>query len=123
MITVKRTFATLTASALLFVGAAGPASAQQQDGLVNVMVGDVTILQDVNIGVAAQVAANVCGVKVGPVAVLATQVDASGAQRTVCGTGDQAVRLTQNSSPSQADAISPPRYRDVERSTLWHEAR
>jgi len=96
MITVKRTFATLCASALLFVGAAGPASAQQQDGLVNVAVGDVTILQDVNIGVAAQVAANVCGLKVGPVAVLATQVDASGGARTVCTTGGQVVRLTQN---------------------------
>ena len=81
---------------MLFVGAAGPASAQQQDGLVNVAVGDVTILQDVNVGVAAQVAANVCGVKVGPVALLATQVDRSGATHTVCTTGTQAVRLTQN---------------------------
>jgi len=93
---VKRVFATLSASALLFAAAAGPASAQQQDGLVNVAVGDVTILQDVNVGVAAQVAANVCGVKVGPVAVLATQVDRSGAPATVCTTGDQAVRLLQN---------------------------
>ena len=97
MVTVKRAFTTLSASALLFVGAAGPASAApQQDGLVNVAVGDVTILQDVNIGVAAQVAANVCGVKVGPVAVLATQVDRSGATRTACTTGGHAVRLTQN---------------------------
>jgi hypothetical protein len=96
MLTAKRAFVTMSASALLFVGAAGPASAQQQDGLVNVAVGDVTILQDVNVGVAAQVAANVCGVKVGPVAVLATQVDRSGAQQTVCTTGGQAIRLTQN---------------------------
>ena len=97
MITVKRAFATLSTTALLAVGAAGPASAQtQQDGLVNVAVGDVTILQDVNVGVAAQVAANVCGVKVGPVVVLATQVDTTGAERTVCTTGGQAVRLTQN---------------------------
>jgi len=52
-----------------------PVAAQTavQDGLVNVAVGDVTILEDVNIGVAAQVIAQVCGVKVGPVAVLATQ--------------------------------------------------
>src|ERR671914_1063777 len=55
-----------------------------QDGLVNVAVGDVTILQDVNIGVAAQVAANICGVKVGPVAVLGRAVDRSGQTRTVC---------------------------------------
>lgn len=96
MLVVKRAFATLTASALLFVGVAGPAAAQQQDGLVNVAVGDVNVLNDVDIGVAAQLAANVCGVKVGPVAVLATQVDRSGAPATVCTTGDQAVRLVQN---------------------------
>ena len=52
---------------------------QIQDGLVNVAIGDVTILEDVNVGVAAQVAANVCGVKVGPVAVLGRAVDRSGA--------------------------------------------
>jgi len=77
----------------MLVGATAPAMAQEQDGLVNVMIGDITI-EDVNIGVAAQVAANVCGVKVGPVAVLARQVDRSGKTRTVCETGD--VRLTQN---------------------------
>jgi hypothetical protein len=94
---VKRLIASLGATGLLMLGIATPAAmGQQQDGLVNVMIGDVTILQDVNIGVAAQVAANVCGVRVGPVAVLATQVDASGEQRTVCTTGGQAVRLTQN---------------------------
>lgn len=70
-------------SGMLTVGVAGPAMAQQ-NGLVNVEIGDVTILEDVRVGVAAGIAANVCGVKVGPVAVLATQVDASGGQRTVC---------------------------------------
>jgi hypothetical protein len=73
-----------------------PANAQQQDGLVNVVIGDITILEDVNIGVAAQVAANVCGVKVGPVAVLARQVDRSGAMRTVCTSDMGDVNLTQN---------------------------
>ncbi|CAN5368773.1 hypothetical protein BH20ACT22_BH20ACT22_11560 [soil metagenome] len=73
------------------------ASAQTtQDGLVNVNVGDVTILEDVNIGVAAQVAANICGVKVGPVAVLGQAVDRSGATRTVCETDQGDVTLTQN---------------------------
>jgi hypothetical protein len=62
---LKRAFATLSASALLAVGAAAPAVAQPQvqDGLVNVAVGDISLLNNANIGVAAQVAANVCGVK------------------------------------------------------------
>lgn len=67
-----------------------------QDGLVNVNVGDVTILEDANIGIVAQVAANICGVKVGPVAVLGRTVDRSGATRTVCETDQGDVTLSQN---------------------------
>lgn len=74
-----------------------PAQAQpQQDGLINVVVGDVTILEDVNIGVAAQVAAEICGVSVGPVAVLGRAVDRSGDTRTVCESDQGPVRLEQN---------------------------
>jgi hypothetical protein len=80
----------------MLFGIAAPASAQQQDGLVNVMIGDITIRDAVDIGVAAQVAANICGVKVGPVAVLARQVDRSGETRTVCETDQGDVTLTQN---------------------------
>jgi len=72
------------------------ASATQiQDGLVNVAVGDVTI-EDINIGVAAQIAANACGFKVGPVAVLGVAVDRSGDMSTVCTTRQGPVTLTQN---------------------------
>jgi hypothetical protein len=83
---------------MLFVGALGaPAQAQvTQDGLVNVNVGDVTILENVDIGVAAQVAAQICGVKVGPVAVLGQAVDRSGATRTVCQSDQGPVTITQN---------------------------
>jgi hypothetical protein len=82
MVAVKRAFATLTTTALLVVGVAGPAAAQpRQNGLVNVAVGDITV-QDVNVGVAANIVAAVCGVAVGPVAVLATQVDRSGLTQT-----------------------------------------
>ena len=49
-----------------------------QDGLVNVAVGDVTVSPNVAIGVAANLIAQVCGVKVGPLAVLGTAVDATG---------------------------------------------
>ena len=82
----------------LTLAVAGPASAQitVQDGLVNVNVGDVTILEDVDIGVAAQVAANICGLKVGPVAVLGNAVDRSGATRTVCTTDQGPVTIRQN---------------------------
>lgn len=93
---MRKLMASLFASALLFAGVAGTASAQTQDGLVNVMIGDVTILENVDIGVAAQVAANVCGVRVGPVAVLATQVDRSGDMETVCETDQGDVTITQN---------------------------
>ena len=89
---------TLFASAVLLAGVAAPSASaanQQQNGLVNVAIGDVTV-QDINIGVAAQIAANVCGLHVGPVAVLATVVDRTGDARTVCTTGDQAIRLLQD---------------------------
>ena len=93
----KKSVATLFAGTILAVGIATPASAQtQQDGLVNVNVGDVTILEDVNIGVAAQVAAQICGVKVGPVAVLGQAVDRSGETRTVCQSDQGPVTISQN---------------------------
>jgi hypothetical protein len=94
----KRFFATLSATAMMAFAVAGPAGAQpvEQDGLVNVAIGDIEILNDANIGVAAQVAANVCGVKVGPVAVLGTAVDRSGDARTVCTTEEGPIRITQN---------------------------
>jgi hypothetical protein len=102
----KKLVASLFATGLLAVGVGAPTAAAQpvqQDGLVNVVIYDVTIqdvvdvvVEDVNVGVAAQVAANICGVKVGPVAVLGTAVDRSGDFRTVCETGTQQVRLIQN---------------------------
>jgi hypothetical protein len=76
---------------------AGPAGAQVaiQDGLINVAIGDIT-LEDINVGVAAAVAANVCGVKVGPVAVLGRAVDRSGDMVTVCTVEGNNVTLSQN---------------------------
>ena len=67
------------AGALVFTGGLAPANAVQQDGLVNVNIGDVTILEDVRIAVAATVLANVCNIPV-TVNVLAevTEVDQPG---------------------------------------------
>jgi hypothetical protein len=95
---VRNYLASLFVAGALTVGAVATADAQQtrQDGLINVNVGDVTILEDVNVGVAAQVAANICGVKVGPLAILGTAVDRSGTSRTVCETDQGPVTLTQN---------------------------
>ena len=88
--------ATVFASTTLFTGVATTSAQPQQNGLVNVNIGDVTILENVGIGVAAQVAANVCGLKVGPVAVLGVAVDRSGDTSTVCTIqqGDQNVPVT-----------------------------
>ena len=94
---VKKTAATLSVTAMAAVGVAAPADAaqQRQDGLVNVAIGDITV-EDVNVGIAALVAANVCGVQVGPVVLLAQRVDATSAQRVVCTTDTGNVVLTQN---------------------------
>jgi hypothetical protein len=92
----KRFFATLFAVCLLAISVVAPAGAQTQNGLVNVAVGDVSILNDANIALAAQVAANICGVKVGPVAVLGRAVDRSGDTETVCTTDQGPVTISQD---------------------------
>ena len=111
MNSAKTAVTTLVATLLLALSAfAGSASSAQnvQDGLVNVAVYDITVIDgdvvvtlnrvisDVNVGVAAQIAANVCGVKVGPLAILGQAVDRSGATRTACETGSQIVDFQQN---------------------------
>lgn len=95
---MQRNTAALVVAGALSVGLAGPAAAQVtvSDGLVNVTIGDITILEDVNIGVAAQVAAEVCGVKVGPVVLLAMNVDTTGDTETICRTRQGPVRIVQN---------------------------
>jgi hypothetical protein len=97
---VKKTAAgALMGGSLLFTGM-GVASAQPlnlQDGLVSLAVGDVAILNDVNVGVAAEVAAAICGISVSDVNALGTQVEADGGQKTVCTVGkDSPITLSQN---------------------------
>ena len=82
MLKSRKFFASLFASGLLAVGLAAPASAQQ-NGLVNVEIGDVTILENVGIGVAANIAAQICGVQVNA-AVIARQVVRNDAPLGVC---------------------------------------
>jgi hypothetical protein len=73
--TLRRTLAMLSIAALAVVGATSATAANnsQQRGLVNVSTGDVDLLNNVNLAVAANVIATVCDVTI-PVAVLATQV-------------------------------------------------
>jgi len=92
---VKKVFAVLCSSVMLAGVAASPAAAQAQTGLVNVAIGDVNVLNDANVGVAAQVAANICGVNVGPVAVLANQVARGSADKTVCTTDQGPVTISR----------------------------
>ena len=99
----KKLMASVCATSLLAVGALAPSASAQpiiQDGLVNVNVGDVTILEDVNVGVGANVAATLCGIQVGPLALAvlgqAVAVDRSGRDRTICETDAGDVTITQN---------------------------
>lgn len=92
---------TAVAGSLFLVGmAAAPSLAADNstvnDGLVNVTVGDVTLLQDVNVAVAADVTAQICGVEVGPVAVLGEAVDATSIESVVCTDSDGPITITQN---------------------------
>lgn len=76
--------ATLAAGALVL--SAAPAHAQQ-DGLVNVNVGDITILEDVEVGVAANVVALICGTEINA-AVIAEQVVTNNEPLSACNTPD-----------------------------------
>jgi hypothetical protein len=95
---MQRSIVALLVAGALSLGFAGPAPAQVQvqDGLVNVAIGDIEVLNNANIGIAAEVAAQVCGVKVSQIAVLAEQVDRSGGTRTVCTTDQGPVIISQN---------------------------
>jgi hypothetical protein len=66
LVRTKRLMAGLSASALLVAGIAAPAGAQPQQGLVNVNIEDVQVTVPIN------AAANICGVSVN-VLVLALQ--------------------------------------------------
>ena len=99
---MRKTIASLFASAMLVAGLAGSASAQvEQDGLVNVNVGPITI-EDVNVNVAANVLAGVCAnVNVDAVVAVLSEVDATGAPATLtCDLrgprGDQTITITNN---------------------------
>jgi hypothetical protein len=75
---IRLSMAVLVTAVTALAGASTSAAQNNsnQTGLVNVSLGDVNLLNDVNLAVAANVAATVCNVAV-PVAVLANQVIAN----------------------------------------------
>lgn len=97
---MRKTMASLFASALLFAGLAGGASAQPpiivQDGLVNVTIGDITVTDTIDAAILA--VANVCpNVNVGAVAILADRVDAGNVRQvTLCRAEGDRVTITNN---------------------------
>jgi hypothetical protein len=96
----KLLIASVVATTALAVGA-GPASAQQQEGLVNIIITDVTVQVPVS------VAANLCDINV---AILATQERAGGAE---C---DADARSVASSGPGDQDGM--PTEGDVEQDGL-----
>jgi hypothetical protein len=96
---MQRSIVALLVAGALSLGLAGPAAAQVVigDGLVNVQVGNITILEDVNVAVAAKVVALICNLKVGPVAVLGDAVDLTGEDDDICQVdGNHPITITQN---------------------------
>ena len=77
---------------------AQPKRSTQQDGLVNVAVGDLIDVTEVNVAAAVQAVANVCpGVDVENLAILANEVDQTGApQNVTCEATGAPIALTQN---------------------------
>ena len=99
---VRTTLVSLATGAAVMTATVAPASAditQGQNGLVNVAVGNVDVARRANIAVAAEIAAAICGVKAGPIAVIGTAVDRSGATQTVCTVSQGAVKIVQDQKP------------------------
>jgi acyl CoA:acetate/3-ketoacid CoA transferase beta subunit len=107
---IKRTAAGAVLGGSLLVGGMGVANAAPpvnlQDGLVNVGVGNVTIAKDVNVGVAAQIIAAVCGTNV-DAAVLGA-VDQTGNQETLCNLPGGPLAVTQNAGTSPGNSGNAP---------------
>lgn len=98
---------------LLFTAGLGMAHAQPvqaPDGLVNLSVGDVTLLESVSPDTAATVVSALCGEASTDVADLATQVDSEGTEQTVCSGlpgGDLVVAQNVSTGTAEAPAEAP----------------
>lgn len=97
---------TVLGGSLLFTAGLGMATAQPAtapDGLVNLSVGDVTLLESVTADTAATAASALCSSVPGDIGALATQVDSEGVEQTVCsGLPGGDLVLAQNASSASA---------------------
>ena len=95
---MQRNMVALLLVGLLSLGLVGPATAQVNvgSGLVNVQIGNVSILNNLNIGVAAEIVAQICDISISNVAVLAEQVVRTGRERTVCTANGQPIIISQS---------------------------
>ena len=102
----RKLVATTLVSTTLVLGLAPSAGAQPifQDGLVNVAVGIEDVSVAVPVAVGASVAATLCDIDVGPLALAvlgqAVAVDRSGRSRTICQTDAGPVTIEQNTTQS-----------------------
>ncbi|WP_347687949.1 hypothetical protein [Mycobacterium sp. B14F4] len=104
----RATAGAVMGGALLFTGGMGVAAAQPlqlQDGLVNLAIGDVSVLNDVNVGVAAQISALLCDtVDVGQLGVLAEQIDSGAEESYTCTSEVGDITMSQNGSGNSENA-------------------
>jgi hypothetical protein len=95
---MQRNMVALLLVGLLSLGLVGPVAAQVNvgSGLVNVQIGNVSILNNLNVGVAAEIVAQICDISISNVAVLAEQVVRTGRERTVCTANGQPIIISQS---------------------------
>jgi hypothetical protein len=97
---------TVLGGSLLFTAGLGMATAQPAqapDGLVNLSVGDVTLLESVTADTAATAASALCTSVPGDVSALAAEVDSDGVEQTVCSGlpgGDLVVAQNASNAPA-----------------------
>jgi hypothetical protein len=94
---MQRSIVALLVAGALSLGLAGPAAAQRQDGLVNVIIEDIDVC--VPILVAANTVVQACDLDAFVVVLGQIRaVDASGRAREFCTVGDDPVTVTQNTT-------------------------
>ncbi len=110
-IVTKAAVGAVLGGSLLFTGGLGVAAAAPpvnlQDGLVNVAVGNVSILNDLQVGVAANVVATICNVPV--TAAILGSVDQTGAtSEAFCTVPGGPVTVTQNAGSTPGNSSNAP---------------
>ena len=85
-----------------------PAQDGEVDGKVNVAIGDIGVLENVDVAAAAQIAAGVCDIEVGPVTALGQTADEDGVEQAVCTNNLGAVQIQQNAPAEEVPAEETP---------------